>query len=147
MVSKKDNLPKRFDPSPFHNLMEQMDSLFNESFRNFNALFDRGTVQIDMHETDTDVIIEARLPGYSREQIQLETVGNSLRIAAEDNAMLEEKNDKDNYHNRRRSFHRMERWVTLPFAISEKETKASYNNGILTITTPKRNTGKTIDID
>ena len=66
----------------FKDLMEQMDAFFNESAKNFNALIKR-PLAVRTYETASEVIVEAELPGYKREQIKLEIVGNQLRITAD----------------------------------------------------------------
>jgi HSP20 family protein len=147
MASNKDNLP-RFDKSTFHDLFSNMDSFLNQSIRNFDSFFNLKSFEIEMYETNKAIIVEAHLPGLKREQIELEIVGNQLRIAAEDMTILEEKNDQTKYNDRRQSFQKMERLITLPFHISEKDTKASFDKDTLKITIPKQNSGrKFIDID
>lgn len=136
---ESNNRRKRGDRGPFQGLMEQMDAFFNESAKNFNALIKR-PLAVRTYETASEVIVEAELPGYKREQIKLEIVGNQLRITAEDHSSQDY---DESYYNRK-----AERVVNLPFAISEKETKADLKNGILKVTIPKRNSSrKFIDIE
>lgn len=133
--------------SSFDGLMKGMDSFLNDSFKNFNSLFSRKSFDVDMYETKSDVVIQAKLPGIKRDQIELEIVGNQVRIAVQ-NEIFDETNDGSMHQHKEQSLQRMERFVTLPFTISEKETQAAYNNGILEITTPKNNESrKFIDID
>ena len=147
MASNKDNFPG-FDKSTFQGLFSNMDSFLNQSIRNFDSFFNLKSFEVNMHETKKDIIVEAHLPGVKRDQIELEIVGNQLRIAAEDMTILEEKNDQTKYNDRRQSFQKTERLITLPFHISEKDTTASFDNDILKITIPKHNSGRRfIDID
>jgi len=147
IASNKDNLP-RFNKSGFQGLFNNMDSFLNESIRNFDSFFNLKSFEVNMHETNKAIIVEAYLPGLKRDQIELEIVGNQLRIAAEDMTVLEEKNERTKYNDTRQSFQKIERLITLPFHISEKDTKASFEKDILKITIPKQNSGrKFIDID
>ncbi|WP_164217166.1 Hsp20/alpha crystallin family protein [Virgibacillus sp. YIM 98842] len=147
MASNKDNLPWS-NKSGFHDLFNHMDSFLNESIRNFDSFFNLKSFDVNMYETNEDIIVEAYLPGIKRDQIELEIIGNRLRIAAEDMTILEEKNDKTKYNDRRQSFQKTERLITLPFHVSEKETKASFHKDTLKVSIPKRNSGrKFIDID
>ncbi|WP_200416798.1 Hsp20/alpha crystallin family protein, partial [Virgibacillus salexigens] len=92
------------------------------------------------YETQSNLIVEAELPGYKRDQIQLEIIGNQLRIAVEGFSSNEQ---EKNYRGQR-----AERTITIPSTISEKETKADLNNGILRITIPKKNSSRRfIDIN
>ncbi|WP_158701752.1 Hsp20/alpha crystallin family protein [Lentibacillus sp. Marseille-P4043] len=144
MAANRDNESKRTQRPQFNHLLEQMDSFFNDSIKNFNSMFKK-SIRINTYETKSSVVIEAELPGYKREQIHLEIIGNQIRISAEDTTNVEEKNE--NYNNEE-SVRQAERLVTLPFTISEKDTKAKLNNGLLKITVPKLNESrKFIDID
>ncbi|UJL46681.1 Hsp20/alpha crystallin family protein [Virgibacillus sp. NKC19-16] len=134
--------------SSFDGLMKGMDSFLNDSFRNFNSLFSRRSFDVDMYETKSDVVIQAKLPGIKRDQIELEIVGNQIRIAVQNTTIYEEINDREKHQHKEQSEQRMERFVTLPFTISEKETTAAYKDGVSKITTPINNASrKFIDID
>ncbi|WP_373894836.1 Hsp20/alpha crystallin family protein [Virgibacillus natechei] len=139
----------KYNSNSFDGLMKGMDSFLHDSFRNFNSLFNRKSFDVDVYEAKSDVVIQAKLPGVKRDQIELEIVGNQVRIAVQDATTYEETNDEGKHHqHKEQSQQRMERFVTLPFTISEKETTASYQNGILKITTPINNDSrKFIDID
>ncbi|MBT2217677.1 Hsp20/alpha crystallin family protein [Virgibacillus dakarensis] len=148
MSEKKDNQPRRFERPQFNHLLDQIDSFFNDSLNHFNSFINKRSIRVNMRETKSNVIVEAELPGYKRDQIQLEIIGNQLRITAEDTSTYEEKNDKSMFYNKEHSFQRAERLITLPFTVSEKDTKAALNNGILKITIPKKNESrKFIDIN
>mgnify|MGYP001226902988 FL=1 len=149
MDNNNNHLPqRRRHDNSFGELMERMDAFFNESIRNFDSLWSQKRFKVVIDETDTEMIVEAALPGYSRDQIELEILGRQLRIAALDTSSFEEKNDKNNFYKKEHSYRKAERIVTLPFPISKKDTKASFQNGLLKITIPKRNDSRTfIDIE
>ncbi|WP_284139345.1 MULTISPECIES: Hsp20/alpha crystallin family protein [unclassified Virgibacillus] len=148
MDSRKNNL-SRFDVdmSPFRDFVKHMDRFFNESFREANSIFHLRPFWVDVRETEANVIVEADLPGYKRDQIELEIIGNQLRIAAEDKASQKTQHDNKQYFHSQRSLQRMERFITLPFTIPEKETKAQFEDGKLKVLIPKKNQNrKYIDI-
>ncbi|ASN06050.1 Hsp20/alpha crystallin family protein [Virgibacillus necropolis] len=132
MGSSKDNLSKWFHKDSFYDLAKHMDSFFNESFKQF---FNQKPFEINMQETKSDVVIRAMLPGYNRDQIRLAIIGNQLRITVEDSKFQEKK--KEHFTNTNKEY-KMERMISLPFTISEEDTKATYNDGILKISTPKK---------
>ncbi|WP_231514843.1 Hsp20/alpha crystallin family protein [Oceanobacillus salinisoli] len=147
---KKGNFPEGFDidMTPLHDFMRKMDSMFNESFKHLNTNFKLGNFHVDVDETEKDIMVKAELPGYSRDQIKLEIIGNRLKIAVEDTNSFEGKDEKKHYYSKQESFQRKERIITVPFNIPEKETKASFKNGLLKVVIPKRNSNrKFIDID
>ena len=150
MDSNKDKLHEKFDVdlTPFKNFMEQMDSFFNESFKQMNSFFNLRPFQTRMYEIGSDVIVEADLPGYKREQINIEAIDKQLRISVHERETIEEKDDINDYYSKSLSHQQMERYVTLPFVIPEHQAKASYNDGVLKITIPKGTSKKTyIEID
>ncbi|MEK4028599.1 MULTISPECIES: Hsp20/alpha crystallin family protein [Bacillaceae] len=138
MSFKKSNLPGLFDGS-LHHLVKSIDSFFGESFKYLDTFIHHNMLfSVDSYETDSDIIIEADLPGYERAQIQVEILGDRLRISAESSGTIEEHDDKKAYFHKKQTLQRMEKFITLPFLISEKETRATYKNGLLRIITPKQ---------
>ena len=147
MTFENDNLPKRkidhfvgtsdFVDKPIWNLMHHMDSFFNQFFNQINTHFIPNSLGVDTYETDSEVIVEVKLPDCNRNQIQLEIIGNRLRIGIEDS--LHEEINYPTHSGRKQFYQRREHFVSLPFTIPEKETKASFRNEILTLSFPKEN--------
>lgn len=139
MSSEKRQPPQRFDPAPFSNILKQMDAFFHESRKRVQTAVGNRRIPIHLHETRDQAIIKAELPGYRRDQIQLEVIGRDLRITAIDPKSSNEK-DPD--------ARRIERVVSLPFSFSRKEVRATHRDGLLTVTIPKKSVnGHQIDID
>ncbi|WP_241558857.1 Hsp20/alpha crystallin family protein [Oceanobacillus halophilus] len=150
MGLKKGNYPNGFDldMKPLHDFMRKIDTVFNESFKHLHSQFNLTNFRVDVTETDSEIIVKAELPGYQRNQINLEIIGNQLRISVEESKQVEGKDEQKNYYSKQESFHQMERVITVPFEIPEKETKASFQNGLLKVVIPKMNSQrKFIDID
>ncbi|MFD1363367.1 Hsp20/alpha crystallin family protein [Lentibacillus salinarum] len=146
MDSNRSNKPGRFDidMSPFRDLMGQMDAFFNESFKQMNSVFNMRPFWVDVNEYDSEVIVTAELPGYKRDEIELEIIGQQLRIAAQADGSQEDKSGR----NRSQSFQRTERTIALPFPIPKEETNASFHDGLLKVTIPKKNSErKYLEID
>lgn len=118
-----------FHSKPLQGAMSSLDDFFQ---KNFNT-----TIPIDLYETDKELVIKAEIPGAGREQIQLDIEGQYLRISVEHKEENEVNHHHHNFYRRERSYQRSERRIQLPYPISEKQTKATYLNGILTITAPK----------
>lgn len=148
MRPDKDNLSKWFNKSSFNEFIDHMDSFLNESASNFNALFKDKTFKVNKYETKSEVVVEAILPGYKRNQIELGIIGNQFRITVEGTTIQEEKNDKPIYDSKEKSSHKSERLISLPFTISKNNTKATFTDGILKISTPKMEpSAKIVDIN
>ncbi|WP_240510092.1 Hsp20/alpha crystallin family protein [Virgibacillus profundi] len=144
MSKNKGKFPDGFDIDmrPLHDFVKKMDSFFNESFKQMNSQFHLKSIWVDVEETDSDIIVKAELPGYKRDQIHIEIIGNRLRISVKGM-------DNEKYSNsKRQSFEQKEKVVTVPFIIPEEETSASFQDGILKIFIPKKNSNrKYIDIE
>jgi len=81
------------------------------------------------------------LPGYPKESIDIKVVNDSLLISAEKNEVIEE--DTDTYHRRERSVGKVKRTIPLPQNTNQDDIKASFENGVLKVTIPKRDVSMT----
>ncbi|GMH04232.1 hypothetical protein Nepgr_006071 [Nepenthes gracilis] len=100
--------------------------------------------RIDWKETPEAHIFKADLPGIRKEEVKVEVEeGRVLQISGERNREQEEKSDK--WHRVERSSGRFLRRFGLPENAKVEEVKASMENGVLTITVPKKE-GKKPDI-
>ncbi|HET7615979.1 MAG TPA: Hsp20/alpha crystallin family protein, partial [Bacillales bacterium] len=127
-------------------LNEWMDTFFKDPFQ---RLIDNKSFRVDMIEDDTAFVVEAELPGFRREQIQIEILDSALKISAKHTEVTEEQDDNNFYYHKERSYGQVERIVSVPFRINPKATTAEYHNGILRIYIPKGDQDReirTIDI-
>ncbi len=116
------------------------NSLFNDSF--FRSFFNLSDVlspttgfRVDIKDTGDAFTLEAELPGVQEDQINLSVEEGSLTISADMNS--EKKDEKEGYYySERRSGH-VERSFNVE-GIREEDITASYRNGILTVTLPKK---------
>ncbi|HDN96097.1 MAG: Hsp20/alpha crystallin family protein [Thermoplasmata archaeon] len=97
----------------------------------------------DIIDEDDKIILFVDLPGFSKNDIDVEIGENYVKIKAE-----EKKEEKRRYlvKERMRSFYR---YIELPASIKENEAKAKFRNGVLEITLPKKEgkKGKKIKIE
>ena len=94
------------------------------------------TFQTDIRETQQAYVIDAELPGFSKEEISAEIKDDVLTIRAERHANTEPTNENDRYLRRERSYGSFTRSFGLK-GIRREEISAAYKDGILTITLPK----------
>lgn len=105
--------------------------LFREDF------FERKvSMAVDVYEEKDKIVVKAEVPGIEKEDIDLHLSNNLLTIRGE--KKREEETKKDNYYYVERSYGRFERTIELPCEVEEEKVKASYRNGVLTITLPKK---------
>ena len=103
------------------------------------------TFKVDVQDSGNEYIIEAEMPGLSKEDIKLGLDDEKLTISVTKNESTEEK-DKNYIHRERRSVS-MSRTVHLADA-DACGIKAKLSDGLLKITVPKAEKASTaIDID
>ena len=118
-------------------LREAMDRLFDDAFTRPISLRDGGwsAPAIDMYQTDDEVFVEAALPGFKADEVQINVTGDMLTLRGE-MKHEEEKKDKS-WHIREHRWGSFERSVALPTDVVADKANADFANGILTITLPK----------
>ena len=92
--------------------------------------------KLDLEDRGKDYRLTADLPGFSKEDIELEVSEDSIVVHAKKSLAKEEK-DK-NYVRRERSAQTYYRRVPLPQKVRSDDAKASLNNGLLEVTLPKK---------
>jgi HSP20 family protein len=90
---------------------------------------------VDMFEEGGDVVIRAELAGLKKEDIKVETAGNTLTLSGEKRG--EEKVEKKDYYRVEQSYGSFSRTLELPEGCKLDEVTASYKDGLLEIRVPK----------
>lgn len=98
--------------------------------------FRRG-MDVDVKETERNILVEAELPGFKKDEIQVELDDFSLTIKATRDELREEKQEK--YFRRERQYGTIERTILLPTEVISGSSTAKYEDGVLKITLEKRN--------
>jgi len=92
--------------------------------------------QVDVEETDKEMIVKVDLPGVNPKDIQIELMDSYLTISGKSESEDEIK-DKNYYHKERR-YGSFQRQVPLPCAVLEDNITAKSKDGVLVITLPKK---------
>ena len=94
-------------------------------------------IKLDVSENDRAFTVRAEVPGVKKDDIKVSVDHNQVTISAE---MKEEKDTKDGDKVLRRECYRGSayRSFTLDQDVNEAEVKATYDNGVLTLTLPKK---------
>ena len=123
-----------------------MDSLF-DSFMGglpaFSGMLGTGagrgfplTPHMDVKETDKEIVVETELPGIDEKDISLALQDGVLTIRGEKKHEHDE--EKENYRVMERRYGSFQRSVRLPDTVDEDKVEASFNNGVLKVSLPKR---------
>jgi HSP20 family protein len=91
---------------------------------------------VDVEDRGKDFSLTVDLPGFSKENVEIEVGDDSVVIHAEKSVDEEEK--KKNYVRHERGAQTFYRRITMPEQILSDDAKASLTNGILKITVPKK---------
>lgn len=124
-----------------------MPSVFDDFFRDWSLSNFSNTnttlPAVNIKENDDEFKVEVAVPGMDKKDFKINLENNILTISSEKEIENEEKNDK--YTRKEYSYQSFERSFNLPKNVvnSEKIT-ASYKNGELIITVPKREEAKPV---
>jgi HSP20 family protein len=116
---------------------------FEESFRNLwrpwkGAEMDVAPrIKLDVSEQDGSYGVKAEIPGVRKEDIEVRVDGNMVTIGAE---VKREKEDKDGGRVLRRERQQgyASRSFTLALPVDEAKVVAKYEDGVLSLTLPKK---------
>jgi len=90
----------------------------------------------DVTENSSGFMVQMELPGLNKEDIKVEFKDGKLTISGE---MRREKVESNEYrHRSERQYGKFLRSLTVPGNVSAEEVKASYSNGLLKVSFPKR---------
>lgn len=144
-------MPSRRNP------FDEIERLFERMSEQFDDFDDLGSwekswptrLKVDIADHGEEYQVTTDLPGYVKEDIDVELVEDRLRIAAEHESETEAE-DPARYVKRERSKQSMSRSISLPGPVDESGVEASFRNGVLTVTLPKagsRDDAHRIDIE
>jgi len=130
------------------NALMSRGNLFDEFFRDVapgfyikplhgDPLPSPAQIKVDVKETDGSYSVQAEVPGVSKEEIQVSLDGNVVTLRAE--VKQQDSTGKDEKVLRsERYFGAVSRSFQLPQDIDQTQAKAKYDNGVLTLTLPKK---------
>jgi HSP20 family protein len=121
-------------------LRREMDRLWDDYFgsgrRGLQPLTGEFAPPVDVKETAEQVVVKAEVPGMEAKDINISVSGEVLTIKGEKKSEREEK--EENYHLVERSYGSFSRSLVLPAAVDLDKIEAKYDNGVLTVTCPKK---------
>lgn len=128
-------------------------SIFDDLFKDFapafyvrplhgDALPDPSKIKIDVKEDDAAYTVHAEIPGVPKDDIQVSIDGNVVSLRAEVQ-QKDEKKEGEKVLRSERYYGAVERSFQLPADVDAAQAKAKYDNGVLTLTLPKKQSGAT----
>ena len=125
------------------NLRDELDTLFELPFwSNFGRqtqLFSGWTPALDLYQNNDNLIAVVELPGMRKEDIEISLHDGMLTIGGERKS---ETREGDKAERTERYIGKFRRSITLPTRVDANKVRATYKDGILTITLPKAEEAK-----
>jgi HSP20 family protein len=123
-------------------------SLFDDFFRDVSPGFfvkplhgeplpSPGQIKMDVKESDGGYTVSAEIPGVKKEDIHVTIEGSVVTVRAEVKQEDAQTQD-DKVLRSERYFGSVSRGISLPQDIDQSQAKAKYDNGVLTLTLPKK---------
>ncbi|WP_343485747.1 Hsp20/alpha crystallin family protein [Allomuricauda sp. d1] len=115
-------------------------SLMNDFFKPdwFGGMdnFDSNLPAVNIKENEKDFKLELAIPGFKKDDFNVEVDNNVLTISSE--LKSEDETKEENYTRREFSYSSFKRAFTLPETVDEDNINANYEDGILTLKLPKK---------
>lgn len=125
------------------NLRDEINRLFEtplEEWARGSDVLNAWSPALDLYEDKDNLIVRAELPGLKKEEIDISLHDGTLAISGE---RKQEKKLEDSQTSREERFYgKFQRSLGLPKAVNPNAVKASYKDGILTVTLPKTEEAK-----
>lgn len=124
--------------SPFRGLGElhrEIDRFFDDSFASASVSGMR-IPAMNIHEKDSQYIIDAAVPGYKEDEIDIEVGDDYLTLKGEKKTEQEEKGKK--FHRQEFAYGSFERTVAFPTLVNDEKVTADLSDGTLKIIIPKK---------
>jgi HSP20 family protein len=96
--------------------------------------------EVDIYETENELVVKADLPDVNPQDLDIRVENNILTIRGE--RKFDNKVNEDNYLRIERSYGSFSRSFSLANSVNSEAIKADYQNGVLTLSIPKREEAK-----
>ena len=124
---------------PYEGVQREFDAvlgrLFNGNQTGANRL---APYAVDVREDADHFYVEAELPGFKKEDVEITLENQQLTISALRNEDRQPQGPKGELLLNERRYNRFLRSFTLPPTVDEQSVNAKLENGVLTITLNKR---------
>ena len=123
------------------------ENLFNDDWMNFGfpevdkALYGKHAsheMKTDVKETDSGYEVDIDLPGFKKDEINVQLDNGYLSISSAKGLDKEEKNKEGKYIRKERYAGAMSRSFYVGDALTQEDIKAKYESGILRLSIPKK---------
>ncbi len=117
-------------------IRRDMDNLFDTNTRTVSS----GFPPINVYDTSNNVLVQAELPGMTKEDIDVSYADGNLILSGKRKSLVKEGEYTIIRHER--CMGEFEKIVNIPYSIVQENIFAEFKNGVLTITIPKAEEAK-----
>jgi Molecular chaperone (small heat shock protein) len=117
----------------FDDFYNMLDDFFSDNWPKRNLA--RDTFKINVQENENEYLIEAELPGVSKDEIDVDINDGRMTISVRREEKINE--EQKNYIHRESRYESMSRSIYLADADS-KGIKAKLDNGVLNVSVPRQ---------
>src|SRR5579863_7822254 len=123
-------------------LQDQINRLFNDTFERTGqeSNLTAWAPAVDIYENEHELVVKADLPDIDPKDLDIRVENNILTIRGE--RKFEKKVDQDNYLRVERAYGSFALSFSLATTVNTEAIKADYQNGVLTLSIPKREEAK-----
>lgn len=132
-------LPTIFGENLFDDFMD--DAFERNFFGGRNPLYGKhrkNLMKTDVKETETGYELDIDLPGFKKDEISAHLEDGYLTVSAAKGVDKDEKDNEGRYIRRERYSGSMTRSFYVGNAVTEEDIKAKYEDGILSLSIPKK---------
>lgn len=119
-------------PSPWSGLESEIDRWFGSALSDFVSPAFENRFPVDLYEDKDHTYVRAELPGVNRDDINVEMVNGYLTINA--TRKVKGQDGEESFA--------LTRSVAIPEDVHADKVSAAYENGVLTVTLPKKEEAK-----
>ncbi|KAA5543205.1 Hsp20/alpha crystallin family protein [Roseiconus nitratireducens] len=138
------NQVSRLYDDPFSSLENRMSQLFRGMFGPVSAESGLSAYPVDVEEDDDSITVEAEMPGFKPEEVDVNIENGVLTIKAERSSKSDEGGNgkKKKTHLQERRYTRVQRSFTLPRTVEDSDIDATLKDGVLKLVLKKAEESK-----
>ena len=133
-----------------HLFQENLNRFFNDDFWSLGKIDQQANVPVNLRETDQSYEMSLIAPGLRKEDFKLNVTNDLLTVSYEQKEEHNEEKAEEGWLRKEYKMQSFSRSFTLDDSVDVSKISASYDNGVLHLSLPKkenaRRISKTIDI-
>ncbi len=133
-------------PDQLHELRERMNQILQETGGNREESAPRlWAPVVDVSENAHEIVLQAELPGMTKEDIDIQLSGDTLTLRGE--RKLQQAARGERFHRIERQYGAWQRTFQIETPIDTPRVTAAYEDGVLTVHLPKQEAVKPRQIE